>query len=153
MEVRRNDHERVRELLSAYVDGELGTEDRRTVEDHLSGCPECRKEFEEMARFERVMGKMTFKSPPREVWELYWVSVYNRLERRVGWVFLSLGAIVLIFYGGYRALAGLLHDPAVPLLIKGGVLLALAGGAILLVSVLRERLFVRKRERYKEIEI
>ena len=149
----KNDHERVRELLSAYVDGELGTDERRTVEGHLAACPECQKEHEEMARFERVMGKMTFKSPPREVWELYWVSVYNRLERGLGWIFLSLGAIVLIFYGGYKALAGLLHNPAVPVIIKAGVLLALAGGAILLVSVLRERLFVRKRERYKEIEI
>ncbi len=33
--------ERARELLSAYVDGELEGEKRRTVAEHVEGCPSC----------------------------------------------------------------------------------------------------------------
>ncbi len=52
-----------------------------------------------MKEFEEVMSKVKLKKPPEEAWQLYWASVYNRLERRVGWILLSIGAIILGFYG------------------------------------------------------
>lgn len=87
-----------------------------------------------------------------EIWQIYWTSVYNRLERRIGWILLSIGAIILLFFGGYKAVEEIIHDPTTPLLLKVGILTAMAGIVVLLVSLLRERLFVRKRERYKEVE-
>jgi predicted anti-sigma-YlaC factor YlaD len=145
-------HQRIKELISSYYDGELDEEKRRQLEEHLVDCPECRKEFEEMGRFEEVMSKMELKKPPKEVWQIYWASVYNRLERRIGWILLSIGAMVLIFFGGYKAVEGIIHDPMTPLLLKVGILVSMAGIVVLLVSLLRERLFVSKRERYKEVE-
>jgi predicted anti-sigma-YlaC factor YlaD len=146
------DHEKIRELISPYLDGELDDQTRKTVEEHLASCRECRKECEEMEKFEEVMGQMTFKNPPKEFWDLYWTSVYNRLERGIGWVFLSLGAIVLLFFGAYKIIEGMIRDSSTPLLLKVGLLLFLAGVAVLLVSIIREQFFLRKRERYKEIE-
>jgi predicted anti-sigma-YlaC factor YlaD len=146
------DHEKIRELISPYLDGELDDQTRKTVEEHLASCRECRKECEEMEKFEEVMGQMTFKNPPKEFWDLYWTSVYNRLERGIGWVFLSLGAIVLLFFGAYKIIEGIIRDSSTPLLLKVGLLLFLAGVAVLLVSIIREQFFLRKRERYKEIE-
>ena len=146
------DHAKIKELVSSYADGELDKETRRQVEEHLASCPECRAELEDTRKLEEVMSGMQLKSPPAEVWQVYWASVYNRLERRIGWILLSIGAIVLLLFGGYKAVEGIIRDPGIPLLLKSGILLALAGGAVLLVSVLRERLFVRTRERYKEIE-
>ena len=32
----------IREIISAYVDGEAGPEDARLVEEHIGGCPPCR---------------------------------------------------------------------------------------------------------------
>jgi hypothetical protein len=46
---------------------------------------------------------------------------------------------------------GIIQDPTIPMLLKFGILTVLAGLVILLVSIGRERLFVRKRERYKEV--
>jgi predicted anti-sigma-YlaC factor YlaD len=146
------DHEKIRELISSYLDGELDDQTRKTVEEHLASCRECRKEYEEMEKFEEVMGQMTFKNPPKEFWDLYWTSVYNRLERGIGWVFLSLGAIVLLFFGAYKIVEGIIRDSSTPLLLKVGLLLFLAGVVVLLVSIIREQFFLRKRERYKEIE-
>jgi len=146
------DHNKIKELISSYYDEELDEEQKKLVNDHLRQCSECRKEFEEMAKFEEVMGKMELKQPSKEVWKVYWSSVYNRLERSIGWIFLSIGAMILLFFGGYKIVEGIIQDADTPLFLKIGILAFMAGIIVLLVSLAREQLFVRKRERYKEIE-
>ncbi len=146
------DHKKIKELISSYYDKELDEEQRKTIEKHLEECPECRKEFEEMGKFEEVMSKMELKKPPKDVWRLYWASVYNRLERRIGWILLSIGAMIILFFGGYKMVEGIIQDPSTPFLLKTGILVFLGGIVVLLVSLIREQFFVRKRERYKEVE-
>ncbi len=146
------DHNKIKELISLYHDGELNPEEKKRVERHLNECSECRKEFEEMGKFEEVMSKMQFKEPPKEAWKMYWSSVYNRLERRIGWILFSIGAIILLFFGGYKLVEGLIQAHEVPILFKVAILSVLGGVVVLLVSLVREQLFVRKRERYKEVD-
>ncbi len=146
------DHKKIKKLISSYYDGELEIEQKKIVEDHIDGCSDCCKEFKEMGKFEEVMDKMELKQPKKEVWKVYWTSVYNRLERRMGWIFLSIGAIILLFFGGYKMVEGIIQDATTPLLLKLGILAFLAGIVIMLVSLAREQFFVRKKERYKEIE-
>jgi predicted anti-sigma-YlaC factor YlaD len=146
------DHEKLKELVSSYLDGELGREERELVEKHFRECPECKQAYRDMGRLGEVMEKMTIKEPPKEVWKMYTESVYNRLERGIGWILVSIGAMILLFFTGYQALKGLILDPSLPLIIKAAIICGLAGVIVLLVSLVRERLFVNKRERYKEIE-
>jgi predicted anti-sigma-YlaC factor YlaD len=146
------DHQKIKKLISSYHDGELDNKDRQVVEEHLKQCLDCRLEFEEMGKFEEVMGKMQFKKPQKEMWEVYWSTIYNRLERKIGWILLSIGGMILLFFGGYKAVEGIIQDPSTPILLKVGILTVLGGVVILLVSLLREQLFVHKRERYKEVE-
>lgn len=146
------DHEKIKQIIAASVDGGLNNEARAMVEEHLASCPECRREYKELTRVEEVMGKMAFKNPPHETWDVYWTSVYNRLERGLGWILLSLGAIILLFFGGYKLIEGIIENAAIPLPLKAGVLALLGGAVVLLVSLIREQFFMRKRERYKEID-
>jgi predicted anti-sigma-YlaC factor YlaD len=83
------DHQKIKELISPYHEGELNEEEKKRVEKHLKECSECKKEFEEMGKFEEVMEKMELKKLPKEAWKMYWSSVYNRLERRIGWILLE----------------------------------------------------------------
>ncbi len=145
------DHQKIKELISSYHNSHLSEDQKKMIEDHVEECEECRRELEEMGRFEEVMQKMELKQPPKEMWQVYWTSVYNRLERRIGWILLSIGAIIMLFFGGYKAVEGIIEDPTIPFIVKVGILAALGGLVILLVSVGRERIFVRKRERYKEV--
>jgi len=142
----------MKELISSYHDGELDKEQNKIVEEHLKICSECREEFERMNKFEEVMGKMELKKPSKDVWQIYWASVYNRLERRIGWILLAIGAMILLFFGGYKMVEGIIRDPSAPLLLKVGILVLLGGVIVLLVSLIREQFFVRKRERYEEVE-
>ncbi len=146
------DHQKIKELISPYSEGELNEEERKQVEKHLKECSECQKEFEEMGKFEEVMGKMKLKQPPKEAWKMYWSSVYNRLERRIGWILFSIGAIIILFFGGYKLVESLIQAPDIPIFFKIAILSVLGGLVILVVSLVREQLFVRKRERYKEVE-
>ncbi|UCE42459.1 MAG: zf-HC2 domain-containing protein [Candidatus Aminicenantes bacterium] len=146
------DHQKIKELISSYHDGELGKSDKQLLEEHFEQCAECRREFEEMGKFEEVMGKMKLKKPRKEMWEVYWSTIYNRLERRFGWILLSIGGMILLFFGGYKVVEGIIQDSSTSLLLKVGILTALGGVVVLLVSLLREQLFVHKRERYKEVE-
>ncbi|MDH5383630.1 MAG: zf-HC2 domain-containing protein [Candidatus Aminicenantes bacterium] len=146
------DHKKIKELISSYHDGELDNRQRQLIEEHLDQCTECRREYEEVGKLEEVMGKMQLRKPHKEMWEVYWTSIYNRLERRIGWIFLSIGAMILLFFGGYKAVEGIIQDTSTPLLFKIGILTLLGGVVILLVSLLREQIFVHKRERYKEVE-
>jgi predicted anti-sigma-YlaC factor YlaD len=146
------DHQKIKELISPYYDGELDEEQKKLVEKHMEECAECRKEFDEMGKFEEVMNQMKLKEPPKEAWKMYWTSVYNRMERRIGWILFSIGAIIILFFGSYKLVEGLIQAPDVPLLVKVAILSVLGGLAVLLVSLARERIFVRKRERYKEVE-
>ena len=41
-------HARLRNLLSAYIDGEVTESEAARVEEHLSGCEECRPELDSL---------------------------------------------------------------------------------------------------------
>jgi len=146
------DHKKIKELILLYHEGGLSKKEKTEVEEHLVQCPECQKEFEETKKLEDVMGKMKLKNPGEEVWKAYWASIYNRLERKAGWILMSIGGMILLFFGGYKLVEGIIQDPSIPLVFKIGILTFLAGIVMLLVSLMKEQIFVYKKERYKEVE-
>jgi ABC-type multidrug transport system fused ATPase/permease subunit len=142
----------MRELLAGYVDNELTQEERETFERELKQNPELRAELEEFRRLKEVTGMVRYADLPDEVWESYWQSIYRKLERGIGWILFSVGAIILLIAAAYAFFAGFLADPTVPLIIKVGVSAIVAGLIFLLVSYIRERLFAYHRDRYKEVQ-
>jgi len=145
-------HERARHLMMAALDGELGPEDRAELESLLSADPSLHEEWERLGKVKEVTGTMGYTEPPEEVWETYWVSVYNRVERGAGWILLSLGALVVAGYGLWKGLTDLLADTGLPAFVKIAIFVAALGGLILLLSVAREKLFTRVRDPYREVK-
>jgi len=138
-------------LLSAYVDGELDAPDAARIEAHLAEDEQTRREVAQLRRLKDVTGSLRLKEPPPEVWEDFWSSTWNRGERTLGWVLLALAVLVLGGWGATVALTALLGTDELPLIIKGAVVGGVAGVAVLLVSVLRERIHKRSRTRYKDV--
>ncbi len=145
------ENDRLKELLTAYADGELDEEGRREVEKRLAESENLRRELESLQKMKRLTSHMQLAQPEEEVWKMYWNQVYNRIERGIGWILLSVGAIILLSFGVFHFVQDFLLDPEPPLIMKIGVSTATLGVIILLVSVLRERLFIRKTDRYREI--
>lgn len=131
-------------MLSGYVDNELTAAERRRAEAHLEHCGACRKVLEEMEQLTAVTAPMRVAEPPEEVWETFLDNVYNRLERRTGWVFFLFGAMALSAFALYHYV----YDPWTSPVNKALFALPISGLAVLFVSVWRQRLFVAKTDRY-----
>jgi ferric-dicitrate binding protein FerR (iron transport regulator) len=146
------DRERVNWLMMAALDGEISSDERRELEGVLERSPEIRREWETMRRVKEVTGAMTYNRPPEEVWDRYWTSVYNRIERGIGWILVSLGTVVLLAWGVWKWLEALWGDAGLPPFVKVAIMTAAVGLLILAVSVIREKMFAYRRDPYKEIE-
>jgi anti-sigma factor RsiW len=147
------DRKKARELLMGYLDGELDEDDQRAMEARLREDPELRREENEFRRMKQLMDGIEFLEPTEAEWRAHWSVVYNRLERGVGWVLLSLGSAILLLTGAWYFLKDFLLDPEQPFLLRLGLGTAVAGGVFLGVSVVRERIRVYRYDRYNEVEL
>ncbi len=139
------------ELISALVDAELSPDQEKELKAHLETCPRCRQEYVELERLEEMMSKIALPELSEDVWEEHWESLYNRLERGIGYLLAGLGAAVVLSYGLYSLLKDWLSDPSVPIAFRAGVSLLCAGLLILVISTAREKILTCRHERYKEI--
>lgn len=78
-------------------------------------------------------------------------SVYRRVERGIGWILLSVGAVVLFSYVLWEVVRELVGDVTIPWYVKGGGLALLVGIVILAVSVIREKYFVFRDDPYRDV--
>ena len=138
--------------ISGKLDGELSPEQERELDIHLDSCQLCRKEYDELLKIKEVTSDMRFSELPDRYWAGYWNGIYNRLERGIGWIFLSIGIIILLCFGTWELFDKIFFDNSVSVILKLGVGAGIIGAITLLVSVFREKLFARRHERYKEVE-
>ena len=138
-------------LMMGYLDNELGQEQREAFEKHLAACSQCAKELEEFKKLKQITEGVTLVEPEDRIWQQYWSNMYNRVERGVGWIIVSVAGILLVIYGGFKAIEEIIRDPSVELTLKVVLLAFIVGIAVLFVSVLRERLYFWKTDRYKGV--
>ncbi len=144
--------EEIKPYLSAYLDGEIEPDKKLEIERHLSDCEACRKEYQSFAKLKEVTDRMKFADLSDQLWAGYWKGIYRRVERGAGWIFLSIGAVILLAFGVYQFFKEFFVDPNISLIVKIGVSTCAFGAIILVVSIIRERLFLFKTERYKEVK-
>lgn len=144
-----NDRESM--LVGKALEGALDAAEKREFEKLLGQRPELVEELKSLKAVQEVTMTMNFKKPPEETWDRYWGGVYARLERGIAWALISLGAAVVIAFAAYHAVLGFLEDTSSPLLLKIALAALALGGAILLVSVIREKFILRKTDKYREV--
>lgn len=86
--------DRVRERLSAWLDGELTAEERREVAADLEGCEECRRELAALERLDAALGSLGAPVPARLA-----ERVLDRLQprrRRYWWQSLAMAASLVL---------------------------------------------------------
>ena len=139
-------------LMTGLLDNELDDKQRRDLQKHLAECPACSAKYETYKNLKKDMADMKFKNLPEVYWDEYWQNVYNRIERGIGWIFFSIGAIVLLIFAGYEIFREFFMNPAEPFGVKIGAGFLGVGLIVLFVSVLREKLMVRKVDKYRSIQ-
>ena len=63
-----------------------------------------------MAALAKAASSLRVEPPPEDVWDTFLDSVYNRMERRTGWIFFVLGVIVMVAVVAFMFVS----DPRVP---------------------------------------
>jgi len=118
----------------------------------INGSDELKKEFEEQKKVQEVLTKMKLKNPSREFWDAYWTGLYNKIERGIAWIAISLGVLILVAYGSIQAVEQFFQDTQTPVIVKFGTVALVFGLIILIFSIIREKIFTVKRDKYKEVQ-
>jgi predicted anti-sigma-YlaC factor YlaD len=139
-------------LLMGYLDDELTALEVSRVEQHLQDCRDCAAELEEFKKLKEVTRNMRVVMPGDKYWDEYWSNIYNRLERRVGWILTWVGTIILSAYAFWRIIDEAIFNFKLPLVVRVGLLVLIIGFCTLVVSVIRERLSLYKRDKYERIK-
>lgn len=141
-------HEEIRQMLSAYLDGELTQASAQRVRVHLEDCGECRQVFDEMARLQAMTKELAFAEPPEARMKELEKSLSVQAPRRLGWLFIVAGLVAWLLYG---AVTYVRHwrPPTVEELIASAVVI---GFVLLFASVVVERLRQLPHDRYRRIE-
>ncbi len=142
----------VHHLMMAALDGELDDAGRAELESRLAADDELRAEYERLEHVKELTMMSKVQEPPQEQWDTYWQSVYRRLERGVGWILVSLGALVLASWGLWQGITSLLADTGVPSPVKLAIFAVGVGSLVLVFSVFREKLFTYRHDPFKEVE-
>ena len=142
------DCEKVEELASAYVDGELLQFDAQMLENHLAECERCRATVEEYRRLRTEMKEMTFAEPGADELRDARPQIVIQVTRGLGWL-LTIGFVaVLACFGLYEFIT----EPGVKALEKVLVLGVILGPVLLFISVLHQRIVDSRTDKYKEVD-
>jgi ferric-dicitrate binding protein FerR (iron transport regulator) len=143
------DLDRAHALMMAVLDDECTDGDRRELEAQCERRPELRAEWNRLRRVKEVTMDMRIARPGDEFWDQYRRSVAHRAERGIAWTLIAAGGAILASIALWRWLESWLASE-VPLLIKLATGALMVGGALLLVSVLRERWVLSRRDPYSK---
>lgn len=146
------DVDRSRELMMRALDGEISGAENAELEDLIESDESLRAEWGRLLAVKENVAGLELKKPPDELWEDYMDSVYRRVERGIGWILLSVGAVVVFSYVLWQIIEELIGDVTIPWYVKGGVLALLVGIVVLAVSVIREKYFVFKDDPYRDVQ-
>jgi len=147
-----SDKEKLARDITRYVDGLMSSGEERKFLQSIENDPELKAELAAQRNLKEVTDNMNMPPLPDEIWDGYWKGIYRQVERGTGWIFLSIGLIILLAVGVYHFAMDFLLNAEVPILVRAGIGFGVLGMIILLVSIGRERYFARTHERYEEIE-
>jgi ABC-type multidrug transport system fused ATPase/permease subunit len=138
-------------LTEKFFDKNLADEEKKELDDFLMD-EDYKKEFQKQINVKEAVMNLNLKKPKSEFWDNYWLSTYNRLERGVAWILISIGLTLLIGFAVYQFIQKLFVDDGGPFIIKIGLIVLFTGALILILSLIREQFIKTKNDSYKEIK-
>jgi anti-sigma factor RsiW len=146
---RRVVDQHVGELLSGFVDGELTQQERQRVTLHCSECSECREILANLRELRARIGKAGLSEVGEDKWRETMNDPTVQTTRSIGWILMIAGLLVVAGIGLFGFIVA--SDISIGMKL---IIAAIYGGlAMLLYSVLRQRLIERKTDKYKDVEI
>lgn len=73
-----------REMITTLLSGELDGEQKSLLEEHLSSCAGCRKEYESALRIWNLMGELPLEEPSEMAGQRFRSALDKLIERKTG---------------------------------------------------------------------
>ncbi len=147
-----NPIDRYKVLMMKQLDGEISPGEARELAEMLSENPALQSEYNMLKTAKEKAQAMKSHHLPELAWEDYWGKLYNRMERGIAWILVSIGAILVLGYALWEFLSQLTADSTLPVALRFGIFALFFGALILIFSVFREKILLRKHDKYKEIQ-
>jgi hypothetical protein len=144
------DRERARALMMAALDDEISESERAELKTLIAAAPDLDAEWRRLTRVKEVTRGMTLQPVPEEAWDRYWASVYARAERGLAWMLVSVSTVVLAAYAVWEAVRAFLADTSEPLFVRVAIAALALGGLILVLSVVREKFWLSRKDPYQK---
>ena len=136
-------------LLSGLIDGELTQQQRQFVMLHCDSCETCSAELDRLRAVRERVKNASLSETGEDKWRETMDDSSVQVTRGIGWLIFIIGLLAIAGVG----LVGfiLTNDLSIGMKL---IFVAIYGGlALLLISVLRQRLIERKTDKYKDVEI
>jgi len=75
----------IREVLGAWLDGELKTSEAEAVRSHVAACSACAEEQRQLERLHAAMNSVLATDAGRVAFEPFWRGVRDRIDRNRRW--------------------------------------------------------------------
>lgn len=141
-----DDREHFRIQMMGFLDDELDDTSRRSFLEQCYSDPELAAELAQYRRLNDITDSMRLREPEDFEYERFFARVSARIERRLAFTFLLVGGAILVAFG----LVELFLSSLAPL-FKVGCAATLVGAILLISSVLRAWLRVRRLDRYQGV--
>lgn len=141
-----DDREHFRIQMMGFLDDELDGAARRSFIERCYADPELAAELAQYRRLNEIADSMRLREPEDYEYERFFARISARIERRLAFTLLFLGLALLTCW----ALVGLFLSSCSPV-VKTGAALTLFGAALLVSSVARAWLRVRRLDRYQGV--
>ncbi len=135
-------------LISAYLDGELTQADAQRTRLHIEDCSSCAGVFHELRSLKSEMGQLSYPDPDADMLNIL-ESKGSAIARWSGWLLLLIPGLILAAYGLYEFYTDTTELLWLRLLFAAFQL----GMLILFVTVLRQRLRVYKKDKYRNVKL
>ena len=76
-------HEKIKEMLGAYFDGQLRDSDKVQIEQHLKTCQECQKELADLEKLENLSKQFQYSSQDEAYWNSYSERVAVGIKNKI----------------------------------------------------------------------
>lgn len=133
-------------LLSGYLDGELTQYEEQRVRVYLEDHSEARALLEEMKTVRETTRTTRFEVPDDLQWDERPRGPFSRFARGFGWLLILVWLVGVSAFGLWQLLTAP-ENLLAKLLVVGSI----GGFALLLVSVLLDRLHDMKTDRYRRV--
>ena len=138
---------RAEELICKVVDGLASPEENEELEALMAKHPDLKEELDNQRNLGSALECVGVRELQDDIADQYWGNVYNRLERKTGWVLTIIGVAILAGFGLYQ----LETDPAIHHAYKIGVAVLVIGLVLVFAGVLKMRLKMHKKDKYSGV--